>query len=213
MPGGRASSETGRRRHLFRQPDTVARPNRTRQSDSRLARQNATRRSKRYRRGRKLAHADAATLPGAGNWSHQYAEPGNTASSGDKLVQGGLGVLWYGDPGPEMMVNRHQGAVGPLVVNGRMFIQGETSLMAYDAYNGLFLWEVENPDAVRTGVFQNRAPGNLAASEDLLFHMAARPCLCARRRHGRSQGHLHPASRRWITKRTSGATSLTGTAA
>ncbi|MBP89986.1 MAG: hypothetical protein CMJ64_25300 [Planctomycetaceae bacterium] len=112
------------------------------------------------------------TLPGAGNWSHQYAEPGNTASSGDKVVQGGLGVLWYGDPGPELMVNRHQGAVGPLVVNGRMFVQGETSLMAYDAYNGLRLWEVENPEAVRTGVFQNRAPGNLAVGEDLLFHMA-----------------------------------------
>ena len=42
-------------------------------------------------------------------------------------------------------------AVGPLVVNGRMFIQGETSLMAYDVYNGLRLWEIENPEAVRTG--------------------------------------------------------------
>jgi protein-L-isoaspartate O-methyltransferase len=75
-------------------------------------------------------------LPGAGSWTHQYAEPGNTANSGDTLVKGGLGVLWYGDPGPDMMVNRHLGAVGPLVVNGRMFIQGETSLMAYDAFNG-----------------------------------------------------------------------------
>jgi outer membrane protein assembly factor BamB len=111
------------------------------------------------------------TLPGAGNWSHQYAEPGNTANSGDKVVQGGLGVLWYGDPGPDLMVNRHQGAVGPLVVDGRMFIQGESSLMAYDVYNGLFLWEVENSEATRTGVFQNRSPGNLAAGNDLLFHM------------------------------------------
>lgn len=111
------------------------------------------------------------TLPGAGNWSHQYGEPGNTASSGDKLVKGGLGVLWYGDPGPDRMVNRHQGAVGPLVVNGRMFIQGTDSLLAYDTYNGLFLWEHANPKAVRTGVFQNRTPGNLAASGDSLFHM------------------------------------------
>ncbi len=111
------------------------------------------------------------TLPGAGNWSHQYGDPGNTANSGDKLVKGGLGVLWYGDPGPDMMVNRHEGAVGPLVVNGRMFIQGTDSLMAYDAYNGVFLWDVKNPEAIRTGVFQNRSPGNLAASEDRLFHM------------------------------------------
>ena len=112
------------------------------------------------------------TLPGAGNWSHQYGEPGNTANSGDKRVGGGLGVLWYGDPGPDMMVNRHQGAVGPLVVNGRMFVQGEDNLMAFDAYNGLFLWSIDNPEAIRTGVFQNRNPGNLAASNDSLFHMA-----------------------------------------
>ena len=111
------------------------------------------------------------TLPGAGNWSHQYGEPGNSASSGDKIVKGGLGVLWYGDPGPDMMVNRHQGAVGPLVVDGRMFVQGTDRLLAYDAYNGLFLWDHENPDAVRTGVFQNRMPGNLAIGEDSLFHM------------------------------------------
>ena len=44
-------------------------------------------------------------------------------------------MLWYGDPGPDMMVNRHLGAVGPLVVKGRMFIQDETSLMAYDAHS------------------------------------------------------------------------------
>ena len=110
-------------------------------------------------------------LPGAGNWSHQYAEPGNTASSSDKLVKGGLGVLWYGDPGPKQMVNRHNGVVGPLVVNGRLFVQGHKSLLAYDAYNGLFLGEQENPDAIRTGVFQNNTPGNLSASNDSLLHM------------------------------------------
>lgn len=112
------------------------------------------------------------TLPGAGNWSHQYAEPGNTSNSNDKLVKGGLGVLWYGDPGPDKMMNRHLGAVGPLVVDGRMFVQGEDNLMAYDVYNGRFLWEVKNPEAIRTGVFQARNPGNLAAGEDSLFHMS-----------------------------------------
>jgi len=111
-------------------------------------------------------------LPGAGSWTHQYAEPGNTANSGDTLVKGGLGVLWYGDPGPDLMVNRHLGAVGPLVVNGRMFVQGEDSLMAYDAFNGQRLWKVENPQSIRTGVYQNRNPGNLAATDDRVFHMA-----------------------------------------
>ncbi|MCH8828524.1 MAG: PQQ-binding-like beta-propeller repeat protein [Planctomycetes bacterium] len=115
-------------------------------------------------------------LPGAGNWSHLYGDSGNTASSNDTRVRGGLGVLWYGDPGPGKMVNRHEGAVGPLAVNGRLFVQGTDSVMAYDAYNGRKLWEVGNKGALRTGVFQNFNPGNLVASEDALFVMDGNAC-------------------------------------
>ena len=115
-------------------------------------------------------------LPGAGSWSHQYADPGNTASSKDQRVRGGLGVLWFGDPGEKKMVNRHEGAVGPLAINGRLFIQGDSTIMAFDAYNGLFLWERDNPEAIRTGVFQNHNPGNLVASENRLFFMMKEFC-------------------------------------
>jgi outer membrane protein assembly factor BamB len=110
-------------------------------------------------------------LRGADNWSHQYGDPSNTASNNDQLVKGGLGVLWYGDPGPGKMVNRHDGAVGPVSVNGRLIVQGEASVMAYDAYNGMFLWEYENPKVFRTGVFQNNNASNLLASEDSVFIM------------------------------------------
>jgi outer membrane protein assembly factor BamB len=110
-------------------------------------------------------------LPGAGDWTHLYGEPGNTASSEDHRIKGGLGVLWYGDPGPGEMVNRHDGAVGPLAVNGRMFVQGFDSVSGYDAYNGLFLWRRENSEALRTGVFENFNPGNLVASDESLFVM------------------------------------------
>ena len=34
----------------------------------------------------------------------------NTSMSNDYRVKGGMNVLWYGDPGPSSMVNRHQGA-------------------------------------------------------------------------------------------------------
>lgn len=115
-------------------------------------------------------------LPGAGNWSHHYGNPGNTAVSSDKRIAGDLGVLWYGDPGPGEMVNRHEGAVGPLAVNGKLFVQGEHTIMAYDAYNGRHLWTHENPKAVRTGVFQNQNPGNLAAGDDSLFHFIGDKC-------------------------------------
>lgn len=115
-------------------------------------------------------------LPGAGNWTHQYGNPGNTAVTTDTRVKGGLGVLWFGDPGPGEMVNRHDGAVGPLAVNGRLFVQGENSIMAYDAYNGTFLWKYENPEAIRTGVFNNVNPGNLVASDDALLHFLKDQC-------------------------------------
>lgn len=116
-------------------------------------------------------------LPGAGNWSHHYGNPGNTAVSSDQRIKGGLGVLWFGDPGPGDMVNRHEGAVGPLATNGRLFVQGESTIQAYDAYNGEFLWKYENPQALRTGVFQNQNPGNLAASDDMLFHFQKDQCV------------------------------------
>ncbi len=116
-------------------------------------------------------------LPGAGSWTHQYAEPGNTAVSDDERVAGGLGVLWYGDPGPGKMVNRHDGAVGPLAVGGKLIVQGDNSIMAYDAYNGRFLWEKENPEALRTGVFQNANPGNLACTKERLFMLSGDKCV------------------------------------
>ncbi|MBL4884151.1 MAG: PQQ-binding-like beta-propeller repeat protein [Planctomycetaceae bacterium] len=74
------------------------------------------------------------------------------------------------------MVNRHDGAVGPLSINGRMFIQGEDTIMAYDAYNGLFLWKRSNPETIRTGVFFNNSPGNLVASDDSLYYMSGDKC-------------------------------------
>lgn len=116
-------------------------------------------------------------LPGAGDWTHQYGNPANTAVSKDTRVKGGLGVLWFGDPGPDQMVNRHDGAVGPLSVGGKLIVQGEWSIMAYDAYNGLFLWKHENPEAIRTGVFQNQNPANVAASDSHVFHFVGDQCL------------------------------------
>lgn len=116
-------------------------------------------------------------LPGADSWSHQYGNAANTMSVRDRRVRGGLQVLWYGDPGPSTMLNRHVGAVGPLSVNGRLFVQGDESILAYDAYNGEFLWETANPGAMRTGVFMNHEPGNLAATADRLYCAVKDKCL------------------------------------
>ena len=120
--------------------------------------------------------ATRRSLPGAGSWTHQYGNAGNTACVDDQRIQGGVRILWYGDPGPGQMVNRHQGATAPLAAQGRLFVQGEQSLMAYDAYNGQFLWELQNPGAIRTGVYNNYEPGNLVVGDQCLFMVIQHEC-------------------------------------
>ncbi|MAV38258.1 MAG: hypothetical protein CMJ59_22695, partial [Planctomycetaceae bacterium] len=115
-------------------------------------------------------------LSGVGDWSHQYGNVGNTSFSRDYRVKGSLGVLWYGDPGPSQMINRHEAASAPLTTNGRFFVQGEDNVRAYDAYNGTFLWTYQNPGAIRTGVFNNNETSNLAASDDALYVVAGDTC-------------------------------------
>ena len=114
-------------------------------------------------------------LPGAGSWTHQYGEPGNTACGDDQLVRGSIGVLWFGEPGPGRMPSRHASNASPLAFGGRMFIQGENVIMAYDSYNGLELWKREIPGALRLGL-KNRC-SNLAAGSDSLFVVVAGKCL------------------------------------
>ncbi len=115
-------------------------------------------------------------LPGAGKWTHQYAEPGNSACSDDRIVAGSLGLLWFGEPGPAPMVNRHNAAAAPLAVNGKLFVQGENIVMVYDSYNGVLLWKRDIPGAMRTRLKRSEC-GNLAASEDSFFVAIGDKCL------------------------------------
>ena len=115
-------------------------------------------------------------LAGAGKWTHQYAEPGNTACSDDRILSGPLGLLWFGEPGTAPMVNRHDAAAAPLAVNGRLFIQGENIVMAYDSYNGSLLWKRTLPGAMRTRLKRIEC-SNLAASDDSFFVAVGDKCL------------------------------------
>ncbi len=114
-------------------------------------------------------------LDGAGHWTHQYADSGNTTCSDDRLIKAPLGLLWYGEPGPTRMVNRHASAAAPLAVHNRLFVQGEHVIMAYDIYNGLHLWDREIPGVARTGL--KLECGNLAATGDRLYVAVGARCL------------------------------------
>ena len=106
-------------------------------------------------------------LKGAGSWNGLYGNAENTGSSVDELVKGPMGVLWYGEPGSEFMLDRHARAASPLAVHGRLFVQGMEVVMGYDAYNGTFLWEKKIPGAVRSRVDVDGS--NLFATDDYLF--------------------------------------------
>jgi len=114
-------------------------------------------------------------LDDVGAWTHQYGDAGNTASSDDGRVRGPLGILWYGRPGPGEMPNRHASAASPLAVGGRLFVQGENVVLAYDAYNGVQLWRREVPGAMRLGL-KTRC-SNLAARPDSVFVAIEDRCL------------------------------------
>jgi len=114
-------------------------------------------------------------LKGAGSWTHQYADAGNTTCGDDLLVKCPLGILWFGEPGPGRMPSRHASAAAPLSIDGRLFVQGENVIMAYDAYNGLLLWERNIPGAMRLGT--KGECSNLAASKSGLFAAIGNECL------------------------------------
>lgn len=122
-----------------------------------------------------LATARRGPLPGAGRWDHFYAEPGNTACSGDQLPLGPVDVQWFGRPGPRRMVDRHDKNVGPVYCDGRLYVSGDNYVAAVDAYNGTILWERDVADSVRLGAFKNC--GNMAAAPECLYVAAGSDCL------------------------------------
>lgn len=106
-------------------------------------------------------------LAGVGSWTSLYGNPQNTACSEDLLIKAPLGVLWYGEPGSEFIVDRHGRSAGPIAFDGRMYIQGEEILMCYDSYNGTKLWEREIDGAVRVRVDVDGS--NLAVDQTGLY--------------------------------------------
>lgn len=114
-------------------------------------------------------------LDGAGDWSHQYASPDNSACSKDELVQGDMGVLWWGDPGPRPMPDRGGRNPAPLSVNGRLYVQGNRILFGMDAYNGTVLWSKSVPEIRRANV--PRDSSNMVANDRYLYVIQGRYCL------------------------------------
>lgn len=122
-----------------------------------------------------IATARRGPLETAGEWTHFYADPGNSACSGDSLPFGPVDIQWFGRPGPRRMVDRHEKNMAPLYKDGRMFVTGDNYVVAVDAYNGTVLWERDLPESIRLGAFKNC--GSMAAGNAFLYVASADTCL------------------------------------
>jgi len=113
-------------------------------------------------------------LPGAGEWRCQWADGGRTGIGEESRLHMPLGLLWFGGPGPNRMMDRHFGTSTPLSVNGRVFLTGERHVIAYDAYNGRELWAHPLRGAGRMGAMWYCA--NIAADNDMVYVAAGAAC-------------------------------------
>ncbi|MBI2440560.1 MAG: PQQ-binding-like beta-propeller repeat protein [Lentisphaerae bacterium] len=124
---------------------------------------------------------------GAGWWTHQHADQGNTGSSGDTRVKGWLDIIWFGATGVNETLDRHLRSVAPLVFEGRVFHQGGSIVLpwanikenrgvlsCFDLYNGMRYWKREMADAWRIGT--PAVVGNLAGTTGSLFVAAGSGC-------------------------------------
>ncbi|MGQ9730126.1 MAG: outer membrane protein assembly factor BamB family protein [Candidatus Zipacnadales bacterium] len=114
-------------------------------------------------------------LPDTGEWTHQYADAGKTGASQDSVVRMPARVLWFGDPGPASLVSRHWAGPAPLSVNGRLFVIGQHSVIAVDAYNGRHLWTYEQPKVGRYPV--SRTGGSGAADKTSIYFAIGKSCI------------------------------------
>ncbi len=120
------------------------------------------------------AYYEKGSDPGYGEWTHQYADPGNTASSMDQ-IKGPMQIQWFGRPGPCKMINRHSRTVAPLFKDGRLFAPGDNRVIAVNAYNGTVLWETEVPGSRLLGALKDFS--NRVVTDDAIYVAAKDECV------------------------------------
>lgn len=125
-------------------------------------------------------------LAGAGSWTHQYGDAGNTAHSREALAgvsaTDQLQVQWIGHPGADFGVDRNPRMPAPLAVSGRLFHQGMNRMVALDSYNGTVLWSLEIPDLHRVNLPRDAC--NWCADRSCLYVAVKDKCWVIDQRSG-----------------------------
>ena len=120
------------------------------------------------------ARIDRGPLPGAGEWTHQWADLGNTGCSGDTRTTDIRKVLWFGEPGPRIMPDRHLRSASPLYNAGKLITPGKDHIVCSDAYNGARLWDLSIPKFSRGRILSDA--GGVAMDDDYLYVAAEENC-------------------------------------
>ncbi|MBM3858179.1 MAG: hypothetical protein FJ395_00850 [Verrucomicrobia bacterium] len=94
-------------------------------------------------------------LPGAGDWTHQYGDVGNSVKSDDRIVKLPLGLLWFGGNTHMDVLPRHGHGPSPQVIGGRLFIEGMDGISARDVYTGRRLWKTSVPGLNAAGIYHD----------------------------------------------------------
>ena len=120
------------------------------------------------RRGGLTLLSRPGALPGAGEWTHEWADAANTLKSHDRL-QFPLGMLWTGGRSARrsMYLDRHYVPPAPVVIGGRMFITGPDRLAAVDIYTGRIMWEVQSQ--VFTSMTRGRGGCHTIGAADAIY--------------------------------------------
>ena len=121
------------------------------------------------------AKVSRGALAGAGKWTHLWADAANTACSGDTRITDNFGVLWFGEPGPRILTDRHWRPMAPLYNHGRFIVPGDNHIVCADAYNGARLWDMDIPNSTRIAIL--RDSGWLAMGQDYLYIAVEENCL------------------------------------
>jgi len=93
------------------------------------------------------------SLPGSGDWTHQYGDIANTVKSDDQLVKLPLGILWFGGSPNTDVLPRHGHGPPEQVIGGRLFIEGMDCISARDVYTGRILWKKKIPELNNFGIY------------------------------------------------------------
>jgi len=113
-------------------------------------------------------------LPGAGEWRYPWADGGRRGIGSESRVRFPIEVLWFGGPGPGRFVDRHLMPSPPVSTNGRVFIQGQNHVVAFDAYNGRELWSQPIEEVGRE--YAQYYSSSLVADDDSVYVVQRHKC-------------------------------------